>query len=101
MKTRSRNGIEFILENSSYHCNYLGITFYFSSEFYLKKFLSNVENFIKIEENKFQSKYKIKIEMKKFLAIVYYKMVEKRGFYIVDYVGLEKTPNFIIKYYID
>ena len=75
------------LEKSPYTYLFNNITFYFSSEFYLKKFEKEVDNYIKNEEFRFFQRYKLKLEtnyFRQFLAISFYKKVEKRGFYFTS-----------------
>ena len=68
-----------------------GIKFYFSSEFYLKKFMNEVEKFIDEETMKLEIRYKIPISAGIYFMFVYYKKVEKRGYRVV-YNGME-FPN--------
>lgn len=79
--------IYYELEKSPYTYIFNNITFYFSSELYLKKFKKELKNYIKNEEFRFFQRYKLKLEtyyFKQFLAISFYKKVEKRGFYFTS-----------------
>lgn len=94
-------GVELDIKNSNFKVKYADYVFYFSSEFYKKKFESNVDNFVKVENIKIQNKYKVKIDLKQYFAVVYYKLVEKRGFYIAKIIGSDKLPKFKVNSYID
>lgn len=77
-------GVEYKLKDSEYKYSCKGLSFYFSSKFYLNKFVDNVENFVENELIKFESRYKVKISLELLLYITYYKKIEKRGFRIID-----------------
>ena len=87
-------GIVYKLKDSDYKYNYKGLSFYFSSKFYLDKFVNNVENYVENEILKFENRYKVQIGLEILLCIAYYKRIEKRGFRIVDEERQkELTPN--------
>lgn len=87
-------GIELKLKDSNYIYKYKGLSFYFSSKFYLNKFVDNVENYVENETIKFEMKYKIGITLEILLMIAYYKKIEKRGFRIYDEENKkELSPN--------
>lgn len=94
---KTKNGIELDIKNSVYKYHFEGMTFYFSSEFYLNKFKSNVNSFISIETIKLYNKYKILTNFRIFLSISFYKKIEKRGFYIVGNDGIEIKENAVIE----
>lgn len=81
-----------------------GLIFYFSSEFYKKKFIENVNKYIHEENLKLKNKYKISNICDLFLAVSYYKKVEKRGFRVYDSVNKKEITaktifgNYIISY---
>ena len=75
------------LEESEYIYNYGKLRFYFSSEFYLKKFSDMLEEYIKLETKKLEVKYGINIEGSLYFAISLYKRIEKRGFKITDMIN--------------
>lgn len=61
------------------------LSFYFSSEFNRKRFLSKSEVYVNEEELKFISKYHVShYDNLQYLLIAYYLKVEKRGFRIFD-----------------
>ena len=93
---KTKNGIELILKESKYKYHYEGMTFYFSSEFYLNKFKTLVKNYIDTETFKLYNKYKILCDFKVYLALSFYRKIEKRGFYVIGYDGLEIKDNTVI-----
>lgn len=81
---QTKRGIELNLKESSYCFNFLGLNFFFSSEFYLEKFKNTVKEYVELESLKICNRYKIPIAINRYLAISYYKKIEKRGFRIID-----------------
>ena len=81
---QTKRGIELDLKESKFIVKVYNMTFYFSSELYMKKFAQTVENYAITENLKFQGKYGVNVEFKKLFAISYYKKLEKRGFRIVE-----------------
>lgn len=79
---QTKNGIEFDLKQSKYIYKIGDFTFYFSSEFYLKKFKNELFEFDEMERSKFLAKYKININLFLYFAFALYRRIEKRGFYI-------------------
>ena len=87
---KTKNGIYNDLNESTYKMELLGVTFYFSSEFYLNKFKNNVINFINQEKEKLFTRYGVNLfidGINLFFAISYYRKVEKRGIRIIDKGG--------------
>lgn len=80
-------GIYYDIRESEYVYQSHGLQFYFSSEFYLKKFKNNIEQYIKEENNKLRNRYKIFISLDIYFMIAYYKKIEKRGFRIYDMIN--------------
>ena len=77
---KTKNGIYNDLNESTYKMELLGVTFYFSSEFYLNKFKNNVINFINQEKEKLFTRYGVNLfidGINLFFAISYYRKVEK------------------------
>jgi YHS domain-containing protein len=94
----TKNGVELDLRKSKYKCIFKNYIFYFSSEFYLKKFKENLANFIFLENTKISNRYKIKIDLSDYLSICYYKKIEKRGFRVIDKntgYTIDEFENFI------
>ena len=83
------NGIYLDLKESDYCLKIKGLSFFFSSEFYKKKFLNTYEKFIKNETLKFVLKYNIKINLDIYFLITLYDKIEKRGFRVQDETGKE------------
>lgn len=81
---QTKRGIELDFKESKFIVKFSGMTFYFSSELYMKKFRENVGNYVITENLKFQGRYGVNVQFKKLFAISYYKKVEKRGFRIVE-----------------
>lgn len=87
---KTKNGIYNDLNESTYKMELLGVTFYFSSEFYLNKFKNNVMQFINQEKEKLFTRYSVNLFMdgiNLFFAISYYRKIEKRGIRIIDKAG--------------
>lgn len=79
----TRNGVELNLEESIYKYNYKGLTFYFSSMFYLKKFEKEVKNYIDNESKKMYNKFKVNVDYTILFSLALYKSIEKRGFRVL------------------
>lgn len=91
----TRNGIELNIEESKYKYNYKGLTFYFSSMFYLHKFEREIKFFIDNETKKLYNKFKVNADFTILLSIALYKRIEKRGFKVLVH---DKEP--IQEYYL-
>lgn len=78
------NGIYLDLNESDYIYDLDGVRYYFSSEFYLRRFKERVLDYVNNESVKLQLKYKIKFNFDLFLTIAFYKKIEKRGFRVED-----------------
>lgn len=92
------NNICLNLNESEFKITIEGLTFYFSSNFYLNKFKNNVKNYIELETTKLLLKYEININLDLYFMISYYKKIEKRGFRIYDENAkkeLTKTAGFV------
>lgn len=83
MKTTVK-GICLNLNESEYYFKFKGLVFYFSSEFYKKKFTDEIMNYIDNETLKLQVKYNININIEILLMLALYKKIEKRGFRVYD-----------------
>lgn len=94
-------GIELDLEKSNYIFTCNGLKLYFSSEFYMNKFASLINDYIDIENKKNKLRYKNDINMTPILIISLYKKIEKRGFKIFDTYknkDVEENESFIVYY---
>lgn len=91
---KTAKGIYLDLKETEYSITLSGITFYFSSKLYLKKFMDNVNNYVKQENIKLCVKYNVNIDLTLFLMISLYRKIEKRGFRIYDKINnKEITEN--------
>lgn len=79
---RTRGGIYYDLQESEFKYKIGDYEFNFSSELYMHKFMTGLNDFVKDENNKINSKYKLEGDFKEYLTIIYYKKVERRGFYV-------------------
>lgn len=94
---KTENGIYLDLTESDYKVKKLGLTFYFSSKFYMEKFQNQVETFTHNEMLKLYNKYRVSSNLKIFLTISFYKRIEKRGFRIYDNIrNQEINKNVVI-----
>lgn len=76
----TKGGVFLNLEESTYKTQKYGLIFYFSSMFYMEKFVKNVENYVKTEVLKFENRTNLIVDFKSLFAISYYTKIEKRGF---------------------
>lgn len=91
---KTAKGIYLDLKETEYSITLSGITFYFSSKLYLKKFMDNVNNYVNQENIKLCVKYNVNIDLTLFLMISLYRKIEKRGFRIYDKINnKEITEN--------
>ena len=72
--------IYYDLDKSKYEVEYKRFKFVFSSNFYLNKFKKEIDEYISIEKQKLNLKFKFYLESDEFLALTLYKKIEKRGF---------------------
>lgn len=79
----TNRGIYNDLNESTYSYKAYGLIFYFSSEFYKKKFKLNLVEFVEKESKKLQGYYRVKNIFDSYFAIALYKRIEKRGFRVI------------------
>ena len=91
---KSYRGVYYDLLESSYTFTYKDITFYFSSKFYLNKFVSKHLDYLRNENFKMNNYFKCIMEMDNLILIKLYKMIEKRGFR-VEINKMEINRDFI------
>lgn len=72
------NKVYYDINESPFIYEYFPYKFYFTSKFNMERFKNGVENYIKEENLKNQSKYKLDIEFNDMLAMSYYLKIEKR-----------------------
>lgn len=80
----TRNKIELDIKSSNYKYEYEDNIFFFSSELYLNKFITELPDYVYSESIKLKNKYKLNISCNLFLAVSLYRKIEKRGFYIFN-----------------
>ena len=88
------------INESNYIFTYDRLIFYFSSKFYLEKFVREYSDFIKDETMKFKIKYKCNAYIDKMLLLLLYKKIEKRGFRVL-YNDTNIRENYMIDCEID
>ena len=94
LKTTAK-GICLNLNESEYYFKYKGLIFYFSSEFYKKKFADEIVNYNETETLKLQVKYNIIINFDILFMLSLYKKIEKRVFSVFYEINKKEiTPSF-------
>ena len=83
------------LEDSPFFLRIDDFMFYFSSDFYRKKFESEYKEYIRNETLKLNVKYKMLVYADEMLLLTLYKLIEKRGFK-VKYKGVEIEKDYYI-----
>lgn len=91
---KTRRGIYLDLEESTYIYKIEGLTLYFSSAFYMQKFIETYREYSTTIERKVKEKYKVYIDLSLYLAFSLYKKIEKRGFKVL-YKGEPVAKNSI------
>ncbi len=88
---KTYGGIYTDINESDYSYEFKDLKFFFSSQFYMKKFDNNVRKYIDIQKQILYNKYRIPLEIlaniELYLAIAYYRTTEKRGFKVLDKNG--------------
>ena len=92
----TRNGIYYDLTLSHYKYEVNGLTFYFSSQRYLKNFKQKLEENRDVINYSLTKRFGIDICVNTLADIVLYKKIEKRGFRIVTGKGVELCQENII-----
>jgi YHS domain-containing protein len=79
---KTKRGIYLDIKESDYSITLEGMTFYFSSMFYLNNFKDEIENEISVFNVRINNVYKNKfdLQMNKLALIRLYELIEKRGF---------------------
>lgn len=81
------------LNESSYVFKYDKLNLYFSSKFYMNKFIKEHHDYIKNESDKLKVKFKCSVYADELFLLLLYKKIEKRGFR-VEYQGKEIDENY-------
>lgn len=84
---KSRKGIYYNLQESTYRYTLNGLTYVFSSDLYMLKFIENYEQNRNDESLKFTARYRLRIHLTVWADILYYSQIEKRGFLILNSGG--------------
>lgn len=71
------------INKSEYIYIFKDLIFYFSSEFYMNKFIRELDKYINDEELKLKIRYNVNFEIPSILALSLYKKIEKRGFKVL------------------
>ena len=87
---KTSRGICLKLKESPYVYEKFGIKFYFSSEFYMRKFKEGLREFIDNENMKLEIRFKNPINAQLYFLFVYYRKIEKRGYRVI-YNNIEFT----------
>lgn len=80
------------LTKTPYKITYNDYDLHFSTPFHKKKFICNVEDYVKNETLKLINRYKVNIELKDYFVLSYYIKCESRGFYVIKN-GIEIKPE--------
>lgn len=88
------------LNESNYTFKYDDLVFYFSSQFYLEKFIKEHLQYIKDETMKLKIKFKCSIYCDEMILLLLYKRIEKRGFK-VTYKDKLLNENYYIDFNIN
>lgn len=88
------------LNESNYTFKYDDLVFYFSSQFYLEKFIKEHLQYIKDETMKLKIKFKCGIYCDEMILLLLYKRIEKRGFK-VTYKDKLLNENYYIDFNIN
>ena len=83
------------LEDSPFFLRIDDFMFYFSSDFYRKKFENEYKGYLRDETLKLNVRYKMIVCADEMLLLSYYKMIEKRGFR-VKYKGVDIEKDYYI-----
>lgn len=94
----SSRGIYYDLNESTYILKYNDIELYFSSKFYMNKFKSEIDSYIRNESFKLKAKYKCNIEASILFIISLYMKIESRGFKIKYKEKNIKNINLIVEF---
>lgn len=92
---KTRDGIYTNINESDYIYEFNNLKFFFSSPYYMKKFINNVKTFASVESEKIKEKFDCNINFDLFYAISYYKKIEKRGFK-VEFNNIPISKNVLI-----
>lgn len=89
----TKKGVCYKIEDSPYKYNNGSITFYFSSNFYLTKFMDEMQENRDNISFSLSNRFNIHIMMENFADCILYAKIEKRGFYLEDRNGVYRCLN--------
>jgi YHS domain-containing protein len=78
----TRNGIEYDLPQSPYKIKIGNITYFFSSDKHLDKFIDMYDDNQYNMQNSLFKRFKFNVDIEPVYALFFYKKIETRGFYI-------------------
>lgn len=81
------------LNETPFCFEYIGLKFYFSSEYKKSKFKNKCKDFIENETLKLKARYNVNIDLTYNLLVSFYKKCETRGFR-VEYNNKKLKDNF-------
>ena len=87
---KSNYGVFYNTSDSDIFFLYDNLKFYFSSEFYKRKFIEELENYVHKEYTKIFNRYHIINDMDLYLVFSLYEKIEKRG-YKVENIETEEV----------
>jgi hypothetical protein len=88
------------LDDSPFFLELNEFAFYFSSKFYMDKFMRTYPEYLRTETLKLSVKYKMIVNADEMLLLSLYKMIEKRGFK-VKYKGDVLIKDYYIECILD
>lgn len=91
---KTANGVFLDISDSDIFYHVFDYKFYFSSNFYRKKFIDNVEEYVKKETKKLEVRYKAHFVHCEALYFLYYSQVEKRGFRVEREIDKKVIKSF-------
>lgn len=94
---KSERGIYYNLKESEYEYSIDNFIFVFSSLFYLNSFSNGLEEFIKNEQARLNTKLKNDVDLRELILLNRYQEIEKRGFLVYYNERELKEYKFAIK----
>lgn len=89
----TRNGICYDLSVSEYRTTVNQLTYVFSSQLHLDKFMERLEDNRKVINKSLTKRFKLPVDVSTLADMVLYKKIETRGFLIVTNEGQELWQN--------
>lgn len=92
---KSARGVYYDLSESTYKWKYKNITFYFSSNFYLTKFITLHFDYVDYINKKMKLEFGVRVDYSILALIKLYQRIEKRGFRVL--VDNKEIQDYDIK----